>query len=219
LFDSAEEAIDVNIKGTLRVLQAAQELKLAYVGITMPGVWDNVYQATKKAARSLASAWHRHHGVPVSHVRAYNVFGPKQKIGLPQKIIPTFCSHAYANRPIPIWGDGEQTVDLVYVRDVARMLVDALNFGDDSTFDAGTGQRFSVNQVAAMVLAYTHSDAGVEHLPMRKGEHGAGVVSHGEGWTKLGWRPEFRMQDFTYTLESYRSVIMGQPWMQPNLTS
>jgi UDP-glucose 4-epimerase len=216
LFDNAEMAIDVNVKGTLRVLQAAQENSMAYVGITMPAVWANVYQATKGAARALASAWHRHHSLRVSHVRAFNVFGEGQKIGMPQKIVPTFCARALANEPIPIWGDGKQTVDLIYVRQVARMLIDALDFGEDEVFDAGTGVAFSVNEVAQWVLEITDSSAGVEYLPMRMGEHGGGVVARGEGWEALGWHPVFDMEDFTYTVNAYRSVIMGTTWTKPN---
>jgi Nucleoside-diphosphate-sugar epimerases len=219
LFDSAEAAVDVNVKGTLRVLQACQELGMRYVGITMPKVWDNVYQATKQCSRNFASAWHRHFDVPVSHVRAFNAFGPGQKIGLPQKIIPTFSAHALSGRPIPIWGDGTQHVDLVFVSDVARMLVDALQFGDDEVFDAGTGQAMTVNEVAYRVLSLAHSEAGVEYLPMRRGEHGEGVVATGEGWDKLGWKPHFTVDDLTFTVESYRSVIMGATWTQPSALS
>jgi UDP-glucose 4-epimerase len=220
LFDSAEAAIDVNVKGTLRVLQACQEIGMRYVGITMPKVWDNVYQATKQCSRNLASAWHRHFGVPVSHVRAFNVFGPGQKVGLPYKIIPTFSARAFLQNPIPIWGDGTQHVDLVYVEDVARLLVDALGFGNDEVFDAGTGQAMTVNEVAYRVLSLTRSEAGVEYLPMRRGEHGEGVVATGEGWDKIGtWRPRFREEDFTFTVESYRSVIMGPSWKQPSSRS
>lgn len=219
LFDNAEMAIDVNVKGTLRVLQAAQEHRMRYVGITMPPVWSNVYQVTKGAGRALASAWHRHHGLRVSHVCAFNVFGPGQKVGLPQKIVPTFAAHAWAGEPIPIWGDGMQTVDLVYVGHVARMLVEALQFGNDDVFDAGTGMAVSVNEVAQWVLSITGSEAGVQYLPMRMGEHGRGVVAEGEGWRKLHWYPVFSMEEFTSTVESYRSVIMGASWTQPSSRS
>jgi UDP-glucose 4-epimerase len=219
LFDNAEMAIDVNVKGTLRVLQACQEFGLGYVGITMPPVWANVYQATKAAARSLASSWHRHYHVPVSHVRAFNVFGPGQKSGLPQKIVPTFATRAWAEESIPIWGDGRQTVDLIYVKDVAHMLADAIAFERDEVFDAGTGMATQVNTVAQWILSITHSEAGVEYLPMRMGEHGEGVVAMGDGWDRLDWRPTFSMEDFTYTVESYRSVIMGATWTQPSSLS
>jgi len=84
----------------------------------------------------MATAWHHAYDVGVSHVRAYNAYGPGQAYGPghPQKILPTFARAAWEGRPIPIWGDGEQTVDLVHSDDVARMLVDALRFNDDAMF-------------------------------------------------------------------------------------
>src|SRR6478752_5341040 len=93
--------------------------------------WANVYQATKLCSMKLATAWHRNFGVPVSHVRAFNAYGPGQKYGVghPQKFLPTFASLAWRGEPIPIWGDGLQSVDPIHVDEVARMLVDATRFG------------------------------------------------------------------------------------------
>lgn len=207
LFDTPDTAVEVNVKGTLRVLEWAAVEKSPYVGITMPvnSGWVNVYTATKAASQILASAWHRHHGVPVSHVRAYNAFGPGQHTGSPFKIIPTFAHEAYHGRPIPIWGSGEQTADLVYVEDIARMLVDALAYGDDQVFDAGTGQAQTVNNIATRVLEITGSRAGVVHLPMRLGEDpDTKIIAEGEGWATLGWQPEFFDGDLVETVESYR---------------
>lgn len=204
LFDMPDQAIDVNIKGTLNVLQWCRTMEARYVGITMPDVWDNVYQATKKCAMSLASAWHRHFDLPVSHVRAFNVFGPGQKLHPVQKIVPTFAHKGWKGEPLPIWGDGTQTVDLVHVDDVARMLVDAADFGDDQVFDAGTGDAKSVREVAEMVLDITGGNGGIEYLPMRKGEHEAKVVASGEGWDLLGWHPEFDPETFRETVHSYK---------------
>ena len=204
LFDDPYNAIDVNIKGALRVLQACELLNIGFVGITMPNVWYNVYQATKQAAKLLATAWHIHRGVPVSHVKAYNAFGPWQHVRPVQKIVPTFATRAWRNQPIPIWGDGTQCVDLIYSKDIARMLVDALQFGDDRTFDAGTGVRQTVNEVANMVLDITGSEAGIEYLPMRRGEHAVDICAGGEGWDALGWKPEFNYSDFEQTVLWYR---------------
>src|SRR3990170_3281413 len=116
LFDTPETAIDVNIKGTLRVLQWCRDNGAAYVGITMPPVFPPVYTATKVCSQRLATAWHQAFGVRVSHVRAFNAYGSHQAHGTghPQKIVPTFATEAWAGRPIPVWGDGEQTVDLVH---------------------------------------------------------------------------------------------------------
>jgi len=205
LFGDVSRAIDVNIKGTLRVLEGCRTFGIRYVGITMPSVWNNVYQATKISARILASAWHESYGVAVSHVRAFNVFGQGQKTGKPQKIIPTFSSMAWRDEPIPIWGDGSQLVDLVHVRDVAAILTEALNFEDDEIIDAGTAHAMTVNEVAQHVLTITQSQAGVEHLPMRLGERGPGVICQKEGWSLLTWHPEFRLDDLYHTVLAYRA--------------
>ena len=200
------EAIDVNVYGTLNVLDLARSCGASYVGVSMLAVFPSVYTATKLCADRLASAYHHAYGLPVSKVRAFNAYGPGQKHGPghPQKILPTFATAAWAGRPIPIWGDGEQTVDLVHVQDLARMLVDALDHGDDVTFDGGTGVAMTVNEVARMVLEVTGSKAGVEHLPMRRGEVPTQIVASGEGWDRLGWKPGFSADRFAAAVESYR---------------
>lgn len=209
LFDDPMNAIQVNVGGTLKVLQACSHTGAKFIGITMPAVWPNVYQATKRCARDLASAWHHNYQVPVSHVRAFNAFGPHQKHYGVQKIIPTFAVHAWRNLPIPIWGDGSQTVDLVFVDDLATMLVDALQFGNDEVLDGGTGKALTVKQIADLVISMTGSTAGIEYLPMRRGEVQTTIVADGEGWHLLKTHPEFRMEDLRRTVEWYRAVALN----------
>jgi UDP-glucose 4-epimerase len=206
LFDRPLDAVEVNIRGTVNVLEACRSVGASYVGITMPQVFPSVYTATKVAAREFERAWHHTYGLPVSRVRAFNAYGPGQKHGPghPQKIVPTFASEAWAGRPIPIWGDGTQTADLVHVDDLGRMLADAAAYGDDCTFDGGTGEPLSVNEIAEMVLAITGSKAGVEYLPMRRGETPTKIAATGEGWDRLGWRPVFDEAKFAAAVESYR---------------
>jgi UDP-glucose 4-epimerase len=207
LFDEFDRAVDVNVKGTQRVLEHCRRTGANYVGITMPQVWANVYQATKGCARALATAWHESFGVGVSHVCAYNAFGPGQRFGPghPQKIIPTFSTHAWRGEPIPIWGTGEQTVDLLDVAQIARVLVDATGFRDNASVEAGSGTELTVNAVARVVLDVTGSTAGVTHLPMRAGERpGTRLCASGLGWDRLTWRPHLDAVALAETIESYK---------------
>ena len=206
LFDNVAEAIDVNVQGTANVLERARRHGAAYVGITLPAVFPSIYTATKLGAVGLERAYHHTYDVPVSRVRAFNAYGPGQKHGAghPQKILPTFATEAWAGRPIPIWGDGEQTVDLVHTDDLARMLVDALDHGDDVTFDGGTGMATTVNEFARWVLDVTGSRAGVQHLPMRRGEVPTQIVATGEGWDRLTWRPRVDIGRLVEAVEWYR---------------
>lgn len=178
LWAKAAHAIDVNVKGTLNVLGACQHGHTAYVGISVPDCWLNVYQATKLAAQRLALGFNRDFGVPVTHIKAFNAYGAAQKHGPrhPQKIIPTFATMAHERKPIPIWGDGHQTVDLVHVDHIARCLVDAAvsghaAYGDGQEWDAGSGVQARVLDVAYRVAhAAGWDDPEILHLPMRTGE-------------------------------------------------
>ena len=206
LFDNPHNAVKSNINGTIRVLDWCRGHNAGFTGILMPAVFPSVYTATKLCAEHLAKAWHHTYGVPVSHVRAFNAFGAGQKHGAghPRKIIPAFASAAWRQAPIEIWGDGRQTVDLVDVGDLARMLVDAIDFGDCEVFDGGTGQAFTVNAVAEMVKALTASSSPIVHKPMRRGEVPTEIVATGEGWDLLGWHPEFRVPDFLAAVDWYK---------------
>lgn len=218
LFDNPRLAVEVNVSGTLNVLEWCRHNRAGYTGILMPDVFPSIYTATKVAAARLATSYHREWDVPVSHVRAFNAHGAGQAHGPghPQKILPTFATEAWAGRPLPIWGDGEQTVDLVTADDLGRMLVDATQFGGDITFDGGTGHALTVNEVAEFVINHVHRALGgdtdlvidrrvsVEHLPMRRGEVPTHIVAKGEGWEKLGWCPTFSWVAVAATVDSYR---------------
>ena len=209
LFDQAEEAVQANVIGTLRILEWCARTGARYVGITMPdSSWANVYQATKLCANRLATAWHRNRGVPVSHVRAFNAYGPGQAHGTghPRKILPAFATDAWAGRPLTIWGSGTQTVDLVHVDDVAQMLLTAAGFGNDEIFDAGTGEPMTVHRLAAYVNTYCGNTAGMVHEPMRPGETpDTSIIARGAGWATAGWRPSFDWAKLAAAIESYRS--------------
>lgn len=211
LFDAPWAAVEANVGLTLRVLQACASAGAGYTGITMPTVgWPSLYQATKRMCQDLASIWHTNEAVPVSHVRAFNAYGVGQAHGYghPRKIVPSFASDAWAGRPIEVWGDGEQTVDLVHVTDVAVMLIDACRFDNDEIFDAGTGRATTVNEVAAHVNAIAGNRADIVHLPMRKGERpNTSIVADGDGWATLGWQPEWRFDEFVRAVDSYRVPV------------
>jgi UDP-glucose 4-epimerase len=78
LFDAAAEAVQVNVAGSLKVMQWCIAHNAQYTGIMMPDVFPSIYTATKIAAKRLADALHHSGGLKVSHVRAFNAYGPGQ---------------------------------------------------------------------------------------------------------------------------------------------
>jgi nucleoside-diphosphate-sugar epimerase len=140
---------------------------------------QNPYSITKTCAERFAWMFNKERGTRIAVVRALNAYGPGQKSKPVRKIIPTFIEAALAGKPIPIYGDGSQIMDMIWVRDVAEILVRALvmDHGNFSTpFEAGTGKNTSVQVIAELVLDVTGSPAGVEYLPMRPGEPESSVV-------------------------------------------
>lgn len=204
LWEDRDAAIDVNIKGALNVADNAIRHGIKMVSIEQPHNWFNMYEATKFAARRMLTGLHYDEGLNVEFVTAHNAYGPGQAHGdgHPQKIIPTFAHYAWRNEPIPVWGDGKQKVNLVWVGDVAESLVDRVLADTQQplkAFNAGIDRLFTVRTVAAMVAEYTGSMAGIDTLPMRKGEQD---VPYPEPHDLYPYK--FSMQKLHATLDSYR---------------
>ena len=175
LWDQREAAIDVNIKGALNVADAAMEVDAKLVSIEQPHIWYNVYEATKLAARRMLTGLHYDRGLRVDFVTAHNAYGIGQAYGEghPQKIIPTFATRAWLGEPIPIWGDGQQKVNLVWAGDVADMLLRrAVSDGSapEAQFNAGSRKLHTVLHIAEGVRRYVGSLSKIEFKPMRLGE-------------------------------------------------
>lgn len=209
LFDQPEMAIEVNVRGALRILEWCRRHDAGFTGITMPPVFPSVYTATKLCADRLAEAWHLAYGVPVSIVRAFNAYGPGQKHGPghPQKVLPTFAVKAWQGEPLPVWGDGTQTMDLISTTQLARLFADVIHCDDGQVFDGGTGEAVSVMQLADFVNQVTGNTAGVEYLPMRIGETPTAIKATGEGWDRLDWRPALSWTEVRQAIEWYKDKV------------
>lgn len=218
LFDTIHEAIDINIKGTVNVLDACVEHGAAYVGITMPQVFPSIYTATKVAATRIASAYALTHGLRVAHVRAFNAYGPGQAHGKghPQKIIPTFATNAWLKKPLPIWGTGEQSVDLIHTHGLAKIIAGAAYYTSDAlfindlTFDGGSGRSMTVNEVAREVCKIAGVNTMIEYLPMRRGEVPTEICATRECWQFLP--AEFVPTADDLKLDLRETVESYKPW-------
>jgi UDP-glucose 4-epimerase len=210
LLNTPLQAVNVNVIGGMNVINACVHHDVSLTEITMPRVNPSIYAATKACAMDLALAFLDAGQLRANFVCAYNAYGPGQAYGgdHPQKILPTFASHAWAGKALPVWGDGSLWVDLVHVDDVARMLVEAMGQpGDGQVYDAGSSYPQTVVAVARAVNEWTGNDGGIDYLPPRKGERGSSTdadIAQGAGWDRLGgWRPVFDPERFHAAIDSY----------------
>lgn len=180
-------AAETNILGGLNVLEAAAQYGLPGVNIAVGNHFEhNTYSITKSSVERFCDMYRRHRGLPVTCVRALNAYGPGQSVAAPygpskvRKIMPSFAMRALSGDPIQIYGDGQQIMDMVYVEDVADIMVRALRHteasgGYDGVIDAGTGRRTTVEDIAKAVVAEVGS-GHIEYLPMRAGETPGAIV-------------------------------------------
>lgn len=170
--DSPVETVDNNLIGTLRVLEEARRRRVRVVLINVGNDWDNPYTITKQAAVRFGLMYEREFDLPVTVVRAMNGYGPRQKADETKKLVPTLICAALRGEALPVYGDGEQEVDLVYVEDVAEILVRAALAPEPvrGQVDAATGHTLRVNEVARRVRELVDPTVPIVHLPMRRGE-------------------------------------------------
>jgi nucleoside-diphosphate-sugar epimerase len=207
LFARAQEAIDVNVTGTLNVLEACRIHGARYVGITMPDCWANLYQATKLAAVRMADAYANAYGLQVAHVRTFNVHGPGQSLQQ-GKFMPTWASAAWRGEPLTVYGDGSHTIDVTPVGWVAKVFANAVESGTAGIVEAGTGLALTVLEVAEYVRDYVALNGGpstdIEFVPMRPGE----TCDPGDrNVAKAGCG--FDWSDLDATIDWYRPSLMA----------
>ena len=180
LLRQSAEAVDVNIKGTVHVLEACRQVQIKRVFYpTKPNEWLNTYSITKKAGEEFAYMYRQIYGLDVRVLRWLNVYGPGQKIYPVRKAVPMMIFQALHGLPIEIFGDGEQCVDLIYKDDLARITTEymALDRVKPLTRDTGCTIRMTVNALADLIKQMTLSPSVIRHLPMRPGEEPAKPVT------------------------------------------
>lgn len=183
--DDPYPSVDTNVRGALNVFQACRTTKGRPEGVRGVQIsvgnyfMNNSYAITKRAAERFALMFNREHGTRIAIVRGLNAYGEWQKHKPVRKIIPNFVLRAVNGRPIEIFGDGEQIMDMIYVRDLARILVLAATTDHGcytKIMEAGTGRKTTVNEIAKLVALYGGNSCGVRNLPMRAGEPERSVV-------------------------------------------
>lgn len=173
-------SLEANVLGSLNVFDAVKQYQIPAVYISVGNYWmNNSYSISKNMAERFALMYNKEFGTKIAVVRGLNAYGPRQKSAPVRKMIPNFILPALQEKPIEIYGDGKQVMDMIFVKDLAEILVRALvlNHGCyDRVIDGGTGRNLKVYQIANIVNLLTGNRAGIKYLPMRAGEPKGSVV-------------------------------------------
>lgn len=219
LMANAAGAVETNILGAVNIFDAAIAFGKPGLQIAVGNHWMlNPYSITRTASERLALCYNRERGADIRVVRAMNVFGERQSQRPVRKLVPNLIVNALLDQPVTIYGDGEQIMDLIYVKDAAEILSRALlmDVPNSIVYEAGAGGDVSVNQALEIVLKLTESISPVEYVPMRPGEEPNAVVQiSGQGWADLHTYLDYNPSDLT-PLE--KAMARTVNWYRQHLT-
>lgn len=202
-------AVDVNVRGTLNILEACRKNNFLLVYPSSCEIYGdskepiterhelnppNPYAASKAAADRLCYSFAKTYNLKVATLRLFNPYGAYQQLN---KIIPTFYSQAVRGKPITVYGHGTDTRDYTHVDDITEALLMADKLPSGEAVNLCTGRAITNMEVAKMVKGKTHSSS-----PIRTADYPAlfGGIRHQVGSNSnakrlIGWEPKTKFED------------------------
>jgi UDP-glucose 4-epimerase len=216
--------VDVNLGGLVNLLGAAARSGVRHVvfassggacyGDTevIPTPEDHavhpvsVYGASKAASEIYLGVWRAAHGITFTALRYGNVYGPRQDPHGEAGVVAIFAGRLLEGKPCTVNGDGKQTRDYVFVRDVARANLIAAERRHDGPLNIGTGKETDVVELYQHLAAAAGVKAPPVFGPGKPGEQRRSCLDASAAGRALGWRPEMAIADgLRETLEWFRA--------------
>jgi UDP-glucose 4-epimerase len=203
---------EVNVTGTLNVLLAARDNKVKKVVYasscaiygnepTLPKREDmapdpqSPYAVNKLAAEYYCEVFHRVYGLPTVALRYFNVYGPRQDPDSQYAaVIPKFIQKALDGKAPVIYGDGEQSRDFVFVKDVVAANLLAADSKANGVFNIGTGESISMNALADTIIRLSGKTITPIHEEPRSGDvrHSLADISKAK---IFGYKPKYNLKE------------------------
>jgi len=197
---------EVNVTGTVNVLEAARvtgaRVLFASSGgalygrdapmpatESVPPEPESPYGVAKLCAEHYIGLYNRLHGTRHAVLRLANVYGPRQDPAGEAGVIAVFCAKVLAGEAPLIYGDGAQTRDYVYVGDVVRGFLAAVDSGRPGTWNIGTGTEVTVLDLVTIIAGIAGKPVTPLFAAGRPGEVLRSAVAADRAARDLGWRP------------------------------
>ena len=203
-----QETVDININGTLNILELCKkhDVKLVFAstsevyGSDQVGKMDedhpldaqSPYGASKVAADRLCKSYIDTYGMSIVILRNFNTFGPYQNDDSYGGVIARFTKAALAGEDLRIFGSGEQERDYMWVDDAVNAYIKVVS--KKGVFNAGSGKTITVNRIAHLIKEFTKSKSKVIHVAPRPGEVQR-LCCDASKIKALGWKPKLSIEE------------------------
>jgi dTDP-glucose 4,6-dehydratase len=224
---SPGEFIETDVFGAFVLVEAARAAGIRHLQVSTDEVYGSLeegsftedspvqpsspYAASKAGGDLIVGAFHHTYGADALIVRASNNYGPRQH---PEKLIPLCILNALAGDPLPVYGDGGQVRNWLYVEDCCRAIDLALERGEaGEVYNVGGPDEVPNLEVVQRILELTGRDESlIEHVADRPG-HDRRYSLASEKLEALGWKPEVGFDEgLQRTVEWYRD---NESWWEP----
>jgi dTDP-glucose 4,6-dehydratase len=221
-----EAFIKTDIFGSFTLLEACRKFDVKrYVQISTDEVYGSIekgsfketdplspsspYSSSKASADLLVNSYFVTYDAPVLITRSSNNFGPYQ---YPEKLIPLFIINALHDKPLPVYGDGLQVRDWLYVEDNCKAIDLVLNNGKfGEKYNVGSDNEHTNIEITNIILNELKKPASlIKHVTDRPGHDRRYSIDSGK-IKKLGWKPE-KSQDFENTMRQTVQWYVKNEW-------
>lgn len=221
--------VETNIQGTLNLLQAGKELgverylqvstdevygtlgKTGYFYETTPLAPNSPYSASKASADMLVRAYRETYGLPTLNTRCSNNYGPYQ---YPEKLIPFFISQLLKGEKVPVYGDGLNVRDWLYVYDHCEAIDVVLHKGKiGEVYNIGGHEEKTNMEITHLILeAMGKDESSIKYVKDRLGHDRRYAISNKKITAELGWKPSITFEEgIKLTINWY---LNNQEWMK-----
>lgn len=221
--------IETNVQGTLNLLQASKELgverylqvstdevygtlgKDGYFYETTPLAPNSPYSASKASADMLVRAYHETYKMPCLITRCSNNYGPYQ---YPEKLIPFFISQLLKGDKVPVYGDGLNVRDWLYVYDHCEAIYTVLTKGRvGEVYNIGGHNEKTNLEITKIILnAMGKDETSIKYVEDRLGHDRRYAISNDKITSELGWEPSLTFeQGIKLTIDWY---LKNQAWIK-----
>ncbi len=221
--------IETNIQGTLNLLQAAKENniqrylqvstdevygtlgKTGYFYETTPLAPNSPYSASKASADLVVRAYYETYKMPVLNTRCSNNYGPYQ---YPEKLIPFFISKLLKNEKVPVYGDGLNVRDWLYVYDHCSAIDTVLHKGRiGEVYNIGGHNEKTNLEITRLILeAMGKDESSIEYVKDRLGHDRRYAICNDKIQKELGWEPSLTFEEgIKITIDWY---LKNQDWIK-----
>jgi len=220
--EDPDKCFDINVEGSLNIIEACQKYNSKFIFASSAAVYGedktpikteeiitepiSPYGKSKLTIERICELLSYKENFDYACFRNFNVYGPKQDVASSYAaVIPKFITNAINSKDLIIFGDGEQTRDFIYVKDICDAYILAYENNINGVYNLGCSDVESVNSLAKRIISKINSNLKIDYKPERAGDIKHSKASAEKYYNISNWKPKVSLENgIKKTIEYYK---------------